>query len=95
MIFNHSVNTNKKNHFVYTNNEFSFEIIEVENKSMASKNLKLQFIIDEIDGYINDIINDGGQIIKNLWTTKSHKHIIIKDPGGNIIELITKNQSNN
>lgn len=86
----HLIDSNKKNNcYNYINDEFTFEINEVKNESDATKNIMFKFLIDDINGYIEDIVYNGGQIIKDLWETQAHQHLLIKDPDNNLIELIT------
>lgn len=68
--------------YQYVNDNFIFEIIQ-SNKS--TNNVSLCFLIDEIDGYLENI-----DILKNKWVTETHSHIIVKDPDGNSIELMTE-----
>ena len=90
MLFNESILENGLKAFTYIYDDFQFEIHEVKLESDTSKNLELRFLIDEIEGYLEDFKRLNIQIIKNLWYSKNHQHILLKDIDGNLIELMTK-----
>lgn len=79
--------------YTYVYGDFHFEIQEVTNESEASKNLELRFFTDDIQAYLDGLKEMGIQTVKNLWTTKDHQHIQLKDPDGNLVELVTVKKS--
>lgn len=89
MLFNEKNLENGRKCYTYIYDDFYFEIREVTNEMKTTKNLELRFLIDEIEGYLEGIKEKGINIVKNLWTTENHQHIILKDPNDNIIELMT------
>jgi len=90
MLFNEAILKNGLKTFTYIYDDFHFEIHEVKLEDNASKNVELRFLIDEIEGYLEGIRQLNIQIIKNVWNSKNHQHILLKDIDGNLIELMTK-----
>ena len=89
MLFFENKNVDGRKHYTYIYNDFYFEIREVINEYEITRNIELRFFIDEIEGYLEDIRKFGLEIIKDLWITENHQHILLKDPNDNIIELMT------
>jgi predicted enzyme related to lactoylglutathione lyase len=77
-------------YYSYVYEEFTFEIREVTNSEEITKNITLQFQIDEIDGYIDDLKKMGIKIVKDPWKTETHQYIHLNDPDGNLIVLMTE-----
>ena len=80
----------KRHRKEYKNGNLSFKIIQTEDESKQTKNLKLKFYIDEIKGYLEYLDKYDCEIIKPFWETEKSEHIIISDPDKNHIELETK-----
>ena len=49
----------------------------------------LSRLIDEIDGYLDDIKDLGGKILQSPWIKDGYKYLEFMDPLGNQVELIT------
>lgn len=92
MLFNKTILKNGLKTFTYIYDDFHFEIHEVKLGDSVTKNVELRFFVDEIEGYIEGIRRLKIQIIKNLWNSGTHQHILLKDKDGNLIELMTKNK---
>ena len=90
MLFNSELKDNGKKYYSYIYNDLRFEIHEVDTLEEVTRNLKLRFLIDEIEGYLVDFAKHNIKIIKEPWATKTHQHILLNDPDGNLIELITE-----
>lgn len=90
ILFNTEIKAENEKSYTYINDDFIFEIKEVDNINEVTKNVKIRFLIDEIDGYIEGLKEMGIRIIKESWRTESYQHIQLNDPDGNLIELMTK-----
>ena len=90
MLFNTEIKDENRKHYTYVYDDLIFEIREVNNENEATKNIIIRFLIDEIDGYIEELQEMGIKIVKESWTTETHKHIFLNDPDGNLIELMTE-----
>jgi len=86
MGFNKYCQDNGFKKFNYINDSFKFELLETKQESETSKNLEFELIIDEIDGYLDDIKQFNLEIIAH----QSGSHLIFKDPDGNRVTLTTK-----
>ena len=90
MLFYEKADESDSKSFTYIHGGCHFEIHEVLNESEASRNMSFCLLIDEIDGYLDDIRKLGGKVIKDSWFTETHQHIQLEDPDGNLLELMTE-----
>ena len=91
MLFNEDISEDGLKIFTYIYDDFFFEIREVEDKNMTSNNLELRFLIDEIEGYRENIKQMDIEVVNDIWETENHQHILLRDPDNNLVELITEN----
>ena len=90
MLFTKTTTEDGRMCHTYIYDDFHFVIQEVSSELEASRNLELRFFIDEIEGYLPGLREMGIEIIKPLWATETHQHIILKDPNGHLVELMTQ-----
>jgi len=90
MLFNVESAADNCGRYTYINDDFQFVILEVKNPNEATTNCSIRFLIDEIDGYLDEPYDLEIRIAKKSWMTDSHQHIKVLDPDGNLIELVTK-----
>ncbi len=89
MLFNESTDNFGNINYTYIFDKTEFQIQATKDIKKATTNLRLKFLIDEIDDYLNDIESKGGRILKESWSDSHYQYIIIADPDGNTVELIT------
>lgn len=90
MLFNKEVDAlSKLVYYDYIYVPFTFRIAEARGADECSRNVSLRFLIDEIEGYIPDIINAKGTVEGEIWVKDGYQHLMVKDPDGNSIELMT------
>ncbi len=77
----------------FKNGNLSFKIIATEDEKKQTKNLRLKFFIDEINGYLEYLDKYNCEIIEPFWETEESEHIVISDPDGNYLELESKKKN--
>ena len=90
MMFNVEVMKNNLSKYTYIHVPFTFQICEVETPAEITKNASLRFLIDDIDGYLDDIEKTDVFDLENSWLSDSYQHILLRDLHGNKVELMTK-----
>lgn len=90
MLFNKEIDEHSKlAYYDYLYVPFTFRIAEVRTPEECSRNLSIRFLIDEIEGYVPNIINAKGSVHGSIWVEDGCKHLMIKDPDGNSVDLMT------
>lgn len=85
--FNKGIQENGLEKLCYVNNNFKFELVEVKTETEGSKNVEFDILIDEIDGYIEDIEVLGLDVLRKPWNDGSGRHIVFKDPDLHTVTL--------
>jgi len=80
------VNDKNKINFYYKIEGIKYIINPVEDILQSTKNLSLSFAVADLDGYYNILLEIGAEVVEKIQLEDEYK-IIIKDPGGNFIEL--------
>jgi len=93
MLFNKWTSQGEREFFTYSNNYFEFCLIEVVKEDEVTRNLEFTLVIDEIDGYLEDIKNFNLEIITQPWNKNNFRYMTFRDPDGHIVNLKSKNYS--
>ena len=93
MLFNKWTSQDERKFFTYSNDYFEFCLIEVVKEDEVTRNLEFSLVIDEIDGYLEDIKNFNLEIITQPWNENNFRYMTFRDPDGHIVNLKSKNYS--
>ncbi|MBQ0737604.1 hypothetical protein [Mesonia mobilis] len=83
IIFTESINNNNGTRiYSYTEGDLVYELISVDNKNDATRNIKLPFKIDDFEGFY-EILNDIGIKKIEIVKTSIFSRMLFADTDGN------------